>query len=225
MTHKCCEVVVYGLALVINDYQHCKSPLPPPHTHKQTNLKNNGLLNMAAHAGNTIYSRHWLKDYANSEFKCRRLLLLLKCYNLYKVLACSTTFFQVSLLCATFFQLLMFMLFISSKTSSSQRVLGLPIGLLDNGFHLLIFCKILSSAMRSTRPNQFNLCFLINPIIFSTFYYIIYFLISFNPPAGIICSCRTNYFSHDLSFKSHQFICHIFFKCPHFGSVSYCWAN
>ena len=108
MTHKCCEVVVYGLALVINDYQHCKSPLPPPHTHKQTNLKNNGLLNMAAHAGNTIYSRHWLKDYANSEFKCRRLLLLLKCYNLYKVLACSTTFFQVSLLCATFFQLLMF---------------------------------------------------------------------------------------------------------------------
>jgi hypothetical protein len=30
------------------------------------------------------------------------------------------------------------MLFISSKTSSSQRVLGLPIGLLDMGFQLLI---------------------------------------------------------------------------------------
>ena len=76
-------------------------------------------------------------------------ILLIKCYNLYKVLACSTPFFQLSLFCATFFQLLMFMLFISSKTSSSQRVLGLPIGLLGMGFHLLIFCTILSSAMRS----------------------------------------------------------------------------
>jgi hypothetical protein len=61
-------------------------------------------------------------------------LLLIKRYNLYKVLACSTTFFHLSLLCATFFQMHMFMLFISSKTSSSQRVLGLPIGLLDMGF-------------------------------------------------------------------------------------------
>ena len=93
-------------------------------------------------------------------------LLLIKHYNLYKVLACSTTFFQLSLFCATFFQLRVFMLFISSKTSSSQRVLGLPIGLLDMGFHLLIFCTILSSAIRSTWPNQFNLYFVINPIIF-----------------------------------------------------------
>ena len=61
------------------------------------------------------------------------------------------------------------MLFISSKTSSSQRVLGLPIKLLDMGFHLLIFCTILSSAMHSTWPSQFNLCFLINPIIFCPF--------------------------------------------------------
>jgi len=49
------------------------------------------------------------------------------------------------------------------QKSSSQRVLGLPIGLLDTCFHLLIFCTLLSSAMRSTWPNQFNLCFLINP--------------------------------------------------------------
>ena len=63
----------------------------------------------------------------------------------------------------------MFILFISSKTSSFQRVLGLPIGLLDVGFRLLIFCTILSSAMCSTWPNQFNLCFLINPIIFCPF--------------------------------------------------------
>ena len=59
--------------------------------------------------------------------------------------------------------------FVSSKTSSSQRVLGLPIGLLYMGFYLLIFCTILSSAVRSTWSNQFNLCFLINPIIFFPF--------------------------------------------------------
>ena len=38
------------------------------------------------------------------------LLLLIKCYNLYKILACSTTFFQLSLFCATFFQLRTFIL-------------------------------------------------------------------------------------------------------------------
>jgi len=96
-------------------------------------------------------------------------LLLIKHYNLYKVRACSTTFFQLSLFCATFFQLSTFMFFISSKTSSFQGVLDLPIGLLDMGFHLLILCTILSSAMRSTCPNQFSLCFLINPIIFCPF--------------------------------------------------------
>ena len=90
----------------------------------------------------------------------RQNLLLIKCYNLYKVLACSTAFFQLSLFCTTFFQLRTFVFFISSKMSSSQRVLGLPIGLLDMGFHLLIQCTLLSSAMRSTWPNQFSLCFL-----------------------------------------------------------------
>ena len=102
---------------------------------------------------------------------CRNIhysLLLIKRYNLFKVLPCSTTFFHLSLFCATFFQLRTFMLFISSKTSSYQRILGLPIGLLDMSFHLLIFCT-LSSAMRSTWPNQFSLCFLINPIIFCPF--------------------------------------------------------
>jgi len=99
-----------------------------------------------------------------------KLLLLMKRYNLCKVLACSTVFFQLSLSCATFFQLRTFILLISSKTSSSQRVLGLPIGLLYMGFHLLIFWTLLSSAMHSTWPNQFNLCFLINPIIFCPFH-------------------------------------------------------
>jgi len=91
------------------------------------------------------------------------LLLLIKLYNLCKVLAWSTAFSQLSLSCATFFQLRTFILHISSKTSSSQRVLGLPVGLLGMGFHLLIFWTLLSLAMRSIWPNQFNLCFLIKP--------------------------------------------------------------
>ena len=72
------------------------------------------------------------------------LLLLMKRYNLYKVLACSTTLLQLSLFCATFFQSHTFILFISSKTSSSY-ILGLLIRLLDMGFHLSIggmVCKI-----------------------------------------------------------------------------------
>jgi len=65
-------------------------------------------------------------------------LLLMKRYNLCKVLARSTAFFQLSLPCATFFQFRTSILLISSKTSSSQRVLGLPIGLLDMGLHLIL---------------------------------------------------------------------------------------
>jgi hypothetical protein len=96
-------------------------------------------------------------------------LLLIKRYNRCKVLACSTAFFQLSLFCAIFFHLCIFIFLLSSRTSFSQLILGLPIGLLDMGFHLLIFWTLLSSAMRSTWPNQFNLCFLINPIIFRPF--------------------------------------------------------
>jgi hypothetical protein len=70
---------------------------------------------------------------------CISCLLLIKRYNLYKVLACSTAFFQLSLFCTIFFQLCTLIFLISYKTSFSQRVLGLPIGLLDMGFHLLIF--------------------------------------------------------------------------------------
>ena len=44
------------------------------------------------------------------------LLLLIKRYNLYKVLACSTAFFQLSLFCAIFFRLCTFILLISSKS-------------------------------------------------------------------------------------------------------------
>jgi len=69
-------------------------------------------------------------------------LPLTKRYNLCKILACSTTFFHLSLFCTTFFQMRTFMPFILSKTSSSQRVLDLPISLSGMGFHLLIFCTI-----------------------------------------------------------------------------------
>ena len=47
--------------------------------------------------------------------------------------------------------------------SSFHRVLGLPIDLLDKGFHLLIFCKVVSSGMRSKWPNQINHCFFNKP--------------------------------------------------------------
>ena len=49
------------------------------------------------------------------------------------------------------------------KRHLPKSVLGLPVGLLDMGFHLLIFCILLSSAMRSTWPNQFSLCFFNKP--------------------------------------------------------------
>ena len=41
--------------------------------------------------------------------------LLIKRYNLYKVLACSTTFFQLSPFCVTFFKLLMFIIHFHSS--------------------------------------------------------------------------------------------------------------
>jgi hypothetical protein len=84
------------------------------------------------------------------------LLLLTERYNLFKVLACSITFFHRSISYATFLQLRRFILFISSETSSSQRSLGLPIGLLDMGFHFLIFFTLLSSC--STVCKKTNKC-------------------------------------------------------------------
>jgi hypothetical protein len=67
VTHKCCEVVVYGLALVMNDYQAPNTTHTHTSTHKNK-FVNNGLLNTAAQDSSTIYSRHWIKDYGNSEF-------------------------------------------------------------------------------------------------------------------------------------------------------------
>ena len=119
-------------------------------------------------SGNSTLLLSKVTDGTNSLEIHVKLLLLIKRYNLYKVLACSTTFFQQYLFCS-FFQLHMSMLFISSETSSSQHVLGLPIGLLDMGSHLVIFCTVLSSAVRSTWPNRFNICFLIYSIIFFSF--------------------------------------------------------
>ena len=66
-------------------------------------------------------------------------LLLIKRYNLFEVLACSTSFFHFSLSWATFFQLRTFIFFISTKTSSSHRNLGLPVGLLRTN---LVFVNV-----------------------------------------------------------------------------------
>jgi hypothetical protein len=83
-------------------------------------------VNMATNEHSNI-GNHSTKDNLNSICNfSNQWKHLIKHYNLYKVLACSTTFFQLSLFCTTFFQLSTFMLFISSKMSSSQRVLGLP---------------------------------------------------------------------------------------------------
>jgi len=71
----------------------------------------------------------------------------------------------VSILCYFLPIAYIHVLYIFQK-SSSQRVLDLPIGLLDMVFHLLIL-----SVMRSTWPNQFSLRFLINPIIFCPLIY------------------------------------------------------
>jgi len=75
------------------------------------------------------------------------IVLLTKRYNLYKVLACSAAFLQLSQFCTNFFQLRTFVLFMSSKTSSSQSVLGLPVGRLDMGF--LTFHVPISSSSSS----------------------------------------------------------------------------
>jgi hypothetical protein len=97
----------------------------------------------------------------------RLTILLPNRYNLYKVLVRTTTFFQLSLFCATFFQFRTSMLLTSSKTSSSQRILGFPIGRLDMGFHLLIFCTILSSVHTfDVFQPVLALFFLINPTTF-----------------------------------------------------------
>jgi hypothetical protein len=87
----------------------------------------------------------WEKSYFLFSFRKHNwmlLLLLIKHSNLCKVLACSTAFFQLSPFCAIFFQLCIFILLISSKAPFSQRVLGLPIGLLDMGFHLLTIWRL-----------------------------------------------------------------------------------
>ena len=106
---------------------------------------------------------------SNSFFFFFFFFFLLSATTYFKVLACSVAFFHCSLSCATFLQLRRFMLFISSKMSSSHHSLSLPLGLLDMGVHFLIFFTMLCSVMRSTWPNHFSFCFLINLIMFCPF--------------------------------------------------------
>jgi hypothetical protein len=93
------------------------------------------------------------------------------------------------------------------------------------GFHLLIFWTLLSLAMRSTWPNQFNLWFLINPIIFHPFSIslISWLVLILQYPSSDLVG--PNILAHALSFKNHQFVYHIFLKFPCFRGISYCWVN
>ena len=101
-------------------------------------------------------------------------LLLIKRYNLFKVLACSATFFHLSLFYATFFQLLMFMLFLSSKTSSSQRILGLPNWSLRHGFPSLDLLNIIIFG------HAFNMAQSVQSLFFNKHNYIIISSTNFN---------------------------------------------
>ena len=85
------------------------------------------------------------------------------------VLAFSTIAFRLkrSWTCSTHF--IAFIFSKSSLTSSSHRYLGLPTGLLVNGFHVYIFCTILVSGILFVCPNQLNLCALTQFIMFRCF--------------------------------------------------------
>jgi hypothetical protein len=81
----------------------------------------------------------WCSCINNSDFYGSFILLLLKRYNLYKVLARSTTFFHLPLSCTIFFQLFTFKLLLSPKTSFSQRVFRSPNWSFGHGFPSLNF--------------------------------------------------------------------------------------
>ena len=86
------------------------------------------------------------------------LLLLLFLYNsLCRVLAFSTNSFYLLLSRIRVFQFGTFDFCISFLTSSSQRVFGLPIGLLEVGFQEYIALTILVSCILSMWPNHPNL--------------------------------------------------------------------
>ena len=101
----------------------------------------------------------WLVSYYNDgpaedqqrKFLILILLLLIRHYSLFKFLACSNTFFHLSLFCVTFFQLHKFMLFISSKTSCSKRFWIFQLVFwtwvsIFNLLHILIFSRTFNMA-------------------------------------------------------------------------------
>jgi hypothetical protein len=95
---------------------------------------------------------------------------------------------------------------------------------LDMGFHLLIFFTMLSSVIRSICSNQLSLFFSKSNYVL-LFQCVINFLIHFDLPVTISCSCGAIHFSHDLSFERHQSVYLLFLEYPCFGSLCYCWAN
>ena len=87
-------------------------------------------------------------------------LLLLQALQLQSlnVLAFSTCNFQLLRSWMELVQFFIFSFFTSFLVSSSHLFFGLPIGLVNIGFHLYTFLTILSSDIQCKWPNQLNLC-------------------------------------------------------------------
>ena len=82
------------------------------------------------------------------------ILLLLQLYNSLWVLACSIISFHCFLSCVICFQSFTPIFLKKFLTSSSHLTLGLPFGLVTNGFHLYMVLATLSMVILSTCPNQ-----------------------------------------------------------------------
>ena len=111
----------------------------------------------------TPYCANFLKDDKRSPF------FLCGSTTLYRALAFSTNSFHFPLSGARVFQFGTFNFCISFLLSSTQRVLGLPIGLLEIGFQEYTAFTILESCILSMWPSQLSLCARMKFIVFLRF--------------------------------------------------------
>ena len=111
------------------------------------------------------------------EMRCHKLVSSSSSYVslqlFYRVLAFSTNFFHL-LSWTRVFQFGTFNFRISFLTSSTQRVFGLPIGLLEMGFREYIAFTILVPCILSMWLSQLNLCARMKFIMFLCRYYLIF---------------------------------------------------
>ena len=111
-------------------------------------------------------------------------IFLLWLYNsLCRVLAFPTNYFHLLLSWTRVFQFSAFNFCISFLILSSQRIFGLPIGLLEMGFQEYIALTILVALILSMRPSHPSL-YSIEVYYVLVFYYFIQFLVgSYSPNA------------------------------------------